>query len=136
MVDLLRVKALLDRVAAEAAGLRRLSGASLEELQPDLINAVKYRFIVAIEAAIDVSRHVAASRGLRMPTDYADSFVVLGEAELLEPPLVAQLQNMARFRNLLVHGYAEVDDTMVVSILNTRLGDLDEFRRQIARTVE
>ena len=41
---------------------------------------------------------------------------------------------MARFRNLLVHGYAVVDDNRVIEILKTHLGDLDEFRRSLART--
>src|SRR5680860_391228 len=103
MVDRLRVKALLDRILKETSGLRRMSGQSLESLQPDLIYAVKYRLVVAIEAATDVSRHLAAARGLRMPTDYADSFVVLGEAGLLDPALVDDLKDMAKFRNVLVH---------------------------------
>ena len=34
---------------------------------------------------------------------------------------------MARFRNLLVHGYAVVDDNRVIEILQTRLEDLDAF---------
>jgi uncharacterized protein YutE (UPF0331/DUF86 family) len=135
MVDPVRLKGLLDRVAAETADLRRSSGASLEDLQPDLIAAVKYRFVVAIEAAIDASRHVAASRGLRMATDYADAFVVLGEAAVLDAELVRELKDMAGFRNLLVHGYAVVDDARVVEILQTRLGDFDDFRRQIAKVV-
>ncbi len=42
---------------------------------------------------------------------------------------------MARFRNLLVHGYLRVDDARVIEILRSRLGDLESFRSQIARTV-
>ena len=51
----------------------------------------------------------------------------------LETDLVERLENMARFRNLLVHGYAIVDDARVVEILKTRLHDLDEFRQSVAR---
>lgn len=42
------------------------------------------------------------------------------------------LQNMARFRNLLVHGYARVDDRRVIGVLQTRLPDLEAFRRSVA----
>lgn len=38
----------------------------------------------------------------------------------MAPP--ARLQALAGFRNLLVHGYAEVDDARVVQIRQTRLG--------------
>lgn len=130
-----RLQALLDRIDEETGNLRRLSALSLEELQPDLIAAVKYRFVVAIEASIDAARHVGVSGGLRGATDFADSFVVLGEAGQLDADLVERLKVMARFQNLLVHGYAVVDDARVVEILQARLGDLDDFRRQIAQVV-
>ena len=42
---------------------------------------------------------------------------------------------MARCRNLLVHGYAIVDDVRVVEILKTQLDDLDEYRRLLARAI-
>lgn len=38
---------------------------------------------------------------------------------------------MARFRNLLVHEYAKMDNAMVYGILKKRLGDFDEFARAI-----
>ncbi|MGH8929707.1 MAG: HepT-like ribonuclease domain-containing protein [Egibacteraceae bacterium] len=40
----------------------------------------------------------------------------------------------ARFRNLLVHSYAEVDDERVVNILMTKLKDLDRLRAALAAT--
>lgn len=70
---------------------------------------------------------------LRAPASFADSFAVLGEAGFVDPGLVPALQEMARFRNLLVHGYLRVDDRRVAEILRTRLGDLDAFRAQVAR---
>lgn len=38
---------------------------------------------------------------------------------------------MARFRNLLVHNYADVDDDRVVEILHTSLGDLGDYAAAI-----
>lgn len=42
---------------------------------------------------------------------------------------------MARFRNLLVHGYLEVDDSKVIEILSTRLIDFEAFKAAIAAKV-
>lgn len=70
---------------------------------------MKYRFVVAIEAAIDAAQHVIASAWRPRP------------------------QDMARFRNLFVHGYARVDDARVVGILRSRVADLDGFRQDVAR---
>lgn len=55
-----------------------------------------------------------ASEGLRASASFADVFVVLREAEYLSADLAQALQNAARFRNLLVHGYADVDDSRVI----------------------
>jgi len=97
--------------------------------------AVKYQFVVAIETCIDAGQHVIASEGLRAPHHFAETFAILGDAGYLEADTVAPLQDMARFRNLLVHGYLPVDDARVIEILRSRLGDLEAFRAQIARTV-
>ena len=51
-----------------------------------------------------------------------DPMELLGDDDLL-----------ARFRNLLVHGYAKVDDTRVVEILRDRVDDLTAFRTALAR---
>ncbi len=135
MVDPGRVRALLDRLAEELSHLRALAARDPAGLlaDPDLLAAVKYRFVVAIETCIDLAQHAIASEGLRAPASFADSFAVLGEAGFVDPDLVPALQEMARFRNLLVHGYLRVDDRRVVAILRTRLDDLDAFRAQAAR---
>lgn len=135
MVDELRVRMMLDRLGAEIDALHRLATRDPTELlgDDDLLAAVKYRFIVAIEVCIDLGRHIIASEGLRAPVDYADVFSVLAEAALVDPGSAADLRDTARFRNLLVHGYARTDDTRVVEILRSRVDDLAAFRTALAR---
>ena len=60
-------------------------------------------------------------------------FSVLAEAALLDSGAAADLRDTARFRNLLVHGYAKVDDTRVVEILRDQADDLAAFRIALAR---
>ncbi|MGE3288840.1 MAG: DUF86 domain-containing protein [Pseudonocardia sp.] len=138
MVDPLRVQTLLDRLGHETAALRRLRARPTGELlaDEDLLAAVKYRFVVAPEACIGVGRHVVASEGLRAPRDYTDVFTVLSEAGLLAAHVTAELRDTAGFRDLLVHGYAQVDDTRVVEILHSRLEDLDRFRAALAAAAQ
>lgn len=45
------------------------------------------------------------------------------------------MSDAARFRNLLVHGYATVDDAQVRTILRTRPADLAAFARELAGSV-
>lgn len=134
MVDPLRVQTLLDRLGTEITALRRLARRDTEALlaDEDVLAGVKYRFVVAIEACIDVGRHLVASEALRAPRDYADVLAVLGEGGLLTADVVASLRDTARFRNLLVHSYVAVDDRRVVEILHTRVEDLQRFREALA----
>lgn len=83
----------------------------------------------------EVGQHVVASESLRAPSDFADVFAALGEADYVPAELVPLLQEMARFRNLLVHGYRRVDDRRVTEILGSRLGDFEQFRAAIARAL-
>ncbi len=134
MVDPLRVQTLLDRLGAEIAALRRLAKRDTDALlaDEDVLAGVKYRFVVAIEACIDVGRHLVASEGLRAPRDYADVFTVLGDSGFLPADVVTELRDTARFRNLLVHEYVAVDDTRVIEILHTRVDNLQRFREALA----
>lgn len=73
---------------------------------------------------------------MRPSTSFADSFRSLAEAGLLESGLARALEDAAKLRNLLVHQYADVDDTRVVEIIRTRLADLDEFVIAISRSLD
>jgi len=44
---------------------------------------------------------------------------------------VPDYQNMASFRNMLVHHYEKVDDEIVFGIFKNKLGDFDIFRKYI-----
>lgn len=91
VVDRHRIAELLDRIRDEAAALRRSGARPRDELfaDPETLPAVKYRLVVAIEAATDVADHLIASEGFRLAAGYADSFRSLEEAGVLPPDLAA-----------------------------------------------
>lgn len=134
-VDTERLRSMLDRLRATEQELSRLRGLGREAVRWDIdrLNSVKYLFVIAAEIAIDAGQHVIAAEGLEAPSSFANVFHELGRAGWLTDELAATCADMARFRNLLVHGYAEVDDDRVVTILHERLEDLAEFRRQLAK---
>lgn len=134
MVDNGRLQALLERIDTEVDLLRALAGRDPGALlaDPVALRAVKYGFVVAIEAAIDAAQRLIATRRLRSPATFADAFEVLGQAGLVPADSVPALRAMAGFRNLLVHGYLAVDDRRVVEVLRSDLGDLEAFRRHVA----
>lgn len=81
---------------------------------------------LALQVCIDVGAHLVGELGLEPPDDYRGVFASLGEAGVVEPELAARLGRAAGLRNLLVHGYARLDDAQVFAALE-RLDDLRSF---------
>ncbi len=92
-----------------------------------LKKAVERALHVAVEACLDIAWHLIAKEGFRYPQDHQDTFRVLAEEQIIAQDLLPPLLDMARFRNLIVHDYAKIDDTRVYGILVKRLGDFDAF---------
>lgn len=106
---------------------------SFREYQEDtrLRKAVERSLHTAIEACLDIGRHLIVLKGFRYPDDNQDVFRVLAEEKVVSKKLLPVLLDMARFRNLIVHDYARIDDAKVYAILKKRLGDFDAFARAI-----
>lgn len=96
---------------------------------------VKYQFIVAIESCIDICTHLAAKLYVRAPESYAGCFDLLREGKVIDGELAGQLSDLAKFRNLLVHRYWEVDDRRVVRKLKNDLVHLEEFLKKVSAFV-
>jgi uncharacterized protein YutE (UPF0331/DUF86 family) len=96
-----------------------------------LKKAVERSLHVAVEACLDIARHLIAREGFRFPQDYQDTFRILAEEHIISQSLLPSLLEMARFRNLIVQDYAKIDDAKVYQILTARLGDFDAFAEAI-----
>ena len=136
MVDIVRVRALVSRLHARCRRLERYARMIAEEYlaNDEQIDASKYLLITAAEDALSIANHTIASEGYRAPSDFADAFRSLREAGVLPLELAERLENMARFRNLLVHEYAIVDNGRVHEFLRKDLKDLDSFALAILET--
>lgn len=101
----------------------------------DTLDVACYRLLIAIEAALALCFHVSAKRLHQVPEEYAGCFSALEQAGLIPAELSTRLQQMARFRNLLVHVYWKIDYGQVYEVVTTRLDDLRAFRAAIARLI-
>ena len=130
--DLIRARcAEIDSSLVRLEEFRRLSREQFLSNQ-DALDVACYRLLVAIESALALCFHVAAKRLHQVPEEYAGCFVALEQAGLIPGDLSCRLQQMARFRNLLVHVYWKIDYGQVYDIIETRLDGLRAFRKAIA----
>lgn len=134
MVDARRVRRLLQRVESDLSYLRARAALDPAALRrdEDRLAAIKYVFITAIEGCIDIAQHLCASEGWGPPSSNADAVRLLGRQGAIDEKLGADVSRAVGFRNVLVHGYVEVDDGQVVANLG-RLGDLERFVAAVSR---
>ncbi|MFP4453273.1 MAG: type VII toxin-antitoxin system HepT family RNase toxin [Desulfosalsimonas sp.] len=93
----------------------------------DCQDIARSRLLSAIEAALNICFHINARKLKKVPEDYGDCFMSLGQANLIDPALAARLADMARFRNRLVHLYWDIDYSAVYDIIENHLVDLENF---------
>ncbi len=90
--------------------------------------AVERTLQMMIEVCADIAAHIVSEKRLRVPTSYADTFRALFEGGFINAELCQLMEKMAKFRNVLVHNYDEVDAAIVVAILREHLDDFLKFR--------
>lgn len=129
LFDQEKMTTLVSELRNSVSRLRLLSKLPENEFlnDPDKIGSAKYHFIVAIESAIDMCNHVISRNGYRVPEDYGDTFMVMGEVGVFDNGFTGDLKKMVKFRNRLVHLYWEVDDRQVHEIIRCRLDDFKRF---------
>jgi len=94
--------------------------------------AVMHLLLISIEAAAALCTHLAAKTAGRAPDSYADCFEWLHTGGKVDDELAARLIQMARFRNLLVHRYWDVDPNKVLRYARQNLGDFDAYLRAVS----
>lgn len=84
-----------------------------------------------IETCSDIANHIISDTGMRTPTSYADGFKVLFENKVIDSELFNVMDKMAKFRNVVVHQYEQVDAEIVITILRKHLVDFERFESAI-----
>jgi uncharacterized protein YutE (UPF0331/DUF86 family) len=63
--------------------------------------------------------------------DYASAIEGLATLGVVSPEFAARLRPLAGFRNVLVHGYLELDLAIVERVLKEELATLESFAAQV-----
>ena len=123
----------LAQVETCIAELRAL--ARLDELTRDVKEErfVEHTLQIAIQAALDVASHIVSDERLGEPRTNRELFGLLERPGILSRDLVEVLEEAAGFRNVLVHGYDDVDIGIVRDVVEHRLDDLLAFVASVRR---
>jgi uncharacterized protein YutE (UPF0331/DUF86 family) len=126
---------IIDRNLRFLEGYKTMSPDQFVESYKD-VQAAKYSILEIMEACIDIANYIIAVKGFRRAEECSEMFRVLKEERVIGKELAAKLGDMARFRNLLVHRYGEVDNRKLLEIIKHSLNNIEEFEREIAKFVK
>lgn len=132
-LDRERILELLRDVEQDLARLQKKLRVSVEAYlaDEDAQDVVARRFQTAVEGCLNVANHIIARKGLAPATDYASAFRSLNAGGVISGDCAGRMADMARFRNLLVHLYWEVDHRRVYEAAGDRVKALEAFVKEI-----
>ena len=120
----------LDKTLAE---LRSLGEVTEKQLDDDwrTRRAIERDLQILVEIVVDVCQRIVSLSGQTPPTtgrEAVERCCQLGALSACE-----RYMRMVQFRNLIVHRYERIDGTILVEIVNERLGDFERFRQEIMK---
>ena len=132
------VVAKLAMVEAMLAAIATLPLASLDDFvaDPRMVAAGESCLRRALEALLDLGRHILA-KGFGHPvSEYAEIGEALGSRLVLSPDDASLLRRMAGYRNRLVHLYDGIDDSELHRMLTAHITDLSRIAEALKGWVE
>lgn len=82
---------------------------------------------IAIEACLDIARIIISKEKLEEPSDFKGLFMSIAQAGIIDPEMLGFLIPMAGTKNILVHSYDKIDDSIIYGILKKHLSSIMNF---------
>ncbi len=127
------VVAKVETIQRMLRGVRTLPLADKEAFSQDfqMVSAGESMLRRALEALLDLGRHILAKGFNSSVVEYKQIGKTLGEFDILTAGSVTLLVNMAGYRNRLTHFYDEVTPEELHRILTTEISDIESVLAEI-----
>jgi Uncharacterized conserved protein len=81
----------------------------------------------AIEAIIDIGKMLISDKKLKIPESNREVFILLAENDLFPAEYLDLIFKMIGVRNIIVHSYDKIDDSVLYGILKKKLDDFKKI---------
>lgn len=135
-----RVNLFLDRIEEAVLHLEKMAK-SLEKaefLQQDSTKRalVEHYLRIAIEATLDIGRHIIAVKGLAIPDEYKKIGRILAENGVVPYEMGEKIVSLAGLRNILVHLYWQIDYEKIYEIITQEIHFFERYAQIILTYME
>ena len=98
----------------------------------DALDLVSFNLLLCVQAALDVGSHIIADEGWPPAATLGETFDRLCERGVLTAETAGTMRKAAGLRNVVAHGYAAVDVSMVFAAAASGVSDLERFAGEVA----
>ncbi|MHA1384304.1 MAG: type VII toxin-antitoxin system HepT family RNase toxin [Candidatus Helarchaeota archaeon] len=98
--------------------------------------ATQHLLQLAIQICIDIGNHIVSVKKFKKPEAYFEIFEILNKEKLISDKNAKKFIKMAKFRNVLVHFYPEVDEKQIYQFVQDNLDDFNDFIKEISKILK
>ncbi|MCK4554187.1 DUF86 domain-containing protein [Candidatus Parcubacteria bacterium] len=114
--------------------LVKLQKLSLKDIKDEKENfwAVSYGLVIAIEAILDIGQYILSDKGIKAE-GYNKIVPLLAQEKILPQKYAEKIKGMVNFRNIAIHAYPGLSETLVYRFLQENLGDFKDFLKYVEK---
>jgi len=112
--------------------LKAYENCSFEEFMENHYSVERIiELLVAVSS--DIIFHLISQKQEEIPTTYRTAFLRAGELSLISNNLALKLAEAAGMRNILIHGYEEIDFNIIYNSIEQAIHDFSQFLVEIEK---
>ena len=126
----------IEGIEGEVKELQTLSGKPFEEFKnSDSWKLTQFHLHRALEGVFNIGNHILSRIPGATATQYKEIATKLAENKIISSDFTEKLVKMAKYRNRIVHFYAEITPEELYKLINEDLGDFDIFLSSIKKVL-
>jgi len=99
----------------------------------DALDIISFNLMLCVQVCADVASHLIADEGWVSARSLAESFSRLEEHGVISAQTAGSLRQAVGLRNVVAHGYAQIDLDACFRAATTGLQQLNEFAKEVTR---
>lgn len=128
----------INGIQQELSELGKLGSLEFEEFSKgDGFKLAQFHLHRALEGVFNISTHLLSRLPGSQATTYKEIAIKLGEVGIIDKEFANhRLALMAKYRNRLVHFYADIGEKEIYNIIQNDLGDFNVFLSAVKRVLQ
>ena len=135
MIDRHLIEKKLRKIEEFLREFEKIDVPSFEEFTRDIVvkRFIERNIELSIEQMVDICKHLVSRLNLQEPETYSECMEIIADEGIIHSNDLETFKSMIKFRNILIHAYEGVDDTITYGIYKNRLNDFRKFIASIRK---